>query len=112
MAKRKYNVELSRRVEMMLLQHTEFLAQVSPTAARRLINSSKEIKVRLADNPYQFPFADGLDVPGMPPETYRKCLFGGRYKALFLVEGNNVFIDAVIDCRKENANLLLSNDEQ
>ena len=111
MAKRKFNVDLSRRAEMMLLQHTEFLARVSPTAARRLINSSNEVKVRLADNPYQFPFADGLDVPGIPPETYRKCLFAGRYKALFLIEGNDVFIDAVIDCRKENTNLLNDSEQ-
>ena len=102
MAKRKYSVELSLRAEVMLLKHTEFLARVSPAAARRLIRNSKEAKGRIADNPYQFPFADELDVPGILRETYRKCLFDGRYKALFLVEGNDVFIDAIIDCRQEN----------
>ena len=105
MRKRKYSVELSRRAERMLLSHTEFLARVSPAAARRLVSSLREVKVRLADNPYQFPCADELDVPGIPPETYRKCLFYGRYKALFVIEGNDVFVDAVIDCRQENKNL-------
>jgi plasmid stabilization system protein ParE len=105
MAKRKYEVVLSRRAERMLLKHTEFLARSSHTAARRLIASSKEVMIRLADNPYQFQFADGLDVPGVPAETYRKCLFGRRYKALFLVEGNDVYIDAFIDCRQENDTL-------
>ena len=105
MKKRKYDVVLSRRAERMLLKHTEFLARSSPAAARRLIADSKEIKNRLADNPYQFPFADEVDVPGIPPETYRKCLFDRRYKALFLVEENDVFIDAFIDCRQENDTL-------
>jgi plasmid stabilization system protein ParE len=108
MTKNNYCINLSRRAEGMLLQHTEFLARVSPAAARRLISSSKEAKNKLADNPYQFPFADELDVPGIPPKTYRKCLFAGRYKALFLIEENDVFIDAVIDCRQENKNLFSS----
>ena len=105
MAKRKYKVSLSRQAERMLFRHTEFLARVSSSAARRLITSSIEIKHRLSENPFQFPFADDLDVPGIPQETYRKCLFDGRYKALFLVEGNDVNIDAIIDCRQENNNI-------
>ena len=105
MGKQKYNVELSHRAEIMLLQHTTFLAQVSPPAARRLVASAEKVKVRLSDDPYQFPFADELDLTGIPYETYRKCLFDKRYKALFLIEGNDVFIDAIIDCRQENKNI-------
>ena len=89
----------------MLLLHTEFLARLSLAAARRLVECSEEAKVRIADNPYQFPFADELDAPGTPSGTYRKCLFFGRYKALFLIEGDGVFIDAIIDCRQENSAL-------
>jgi len=105
MSGQKYEASISRGAERMLLQHTEFLTQVNPAAARRLISSLKKLKSRLSDNPYQFPFADDLDVPGIPPETYRKCLFEKRYKALFLIEGNDVYIDAIIDCRQENKNL-------
>ena len=90
----------------MLLRHTDFLAQVSPIAARRLVADAKNVASRLAINPYQFPYADELDVPGVPLETYRKCIFGGRYKAIFIVEGNNVYIDAIVDCRQNNINLL------
>ena len=106
MSGRKHEVSLSRSAERMLLQHAEFLTQVSPAAARRLLNSLKKVKSRLSDNPYQFPFADDMDVPGIPPETYRKCLFEKRYKALFLVEGIDVYVDAIIDCRQENENIL------
>jgi hypothetical protein len=50
MSGRKYEVNLSRSAERMLLQHTEFLAQVNPAAARRLISSLKKVKSRLSDN--------------------------------------------------------------
>ena len=41
----EYMVELSRRAERMLLQHTEFLARVSPNAAHRLIRDLTAIEL-------------------------------------------------------------------
>ena len=106
MARKTFNVILAERADRMLLVHTEFLAQVSPAAARRLISEFKKVKQRLNKDPYQFPFADELDVPGISQKTYRKCLFFGRYKALFLITDNDVFLDAIIDCRQKNAAIL------
>jgi hypothetical protein len=37
MTKRKYEIILAERADAMLVSHTEFLAQVSTNAARRLI---------------------------------------------------------------------------
>ena len=106
----KYNVILSRRADHMLISHTEFLARVSSPAARRLLVDFRKVKKVLEETPFQYPFADERDAPGIPLETYRKCLFDGRYKALYLVEENIVHIDAVIDCRQENDNLYGSNE--
>jgi plasmid stabilization system protein ParE len=105
MKKNKYNVELSRRAENMLLQHAEFLARVSLTAARRLIESVKVVEAKLSNNPEIYPYADEIDAFGIPHKTYRKCIFEKRYKALFLIEGSNVYVDAIIDTRQENKNL-------
>ena len=105
MAKNKYNVELSERAELMLLHHIEFLAQVSISAAKRLIKSSKNLITKLKSNPEMYTFADDIDVPGIPYKTYRKYIFEKRYKALYLIEGNNVFIDVIIDTRQENIDL-------
>ena len=102
MAGKKYNVIVARRADVMLLAHTGFLARVSVSAARELLVEFKKATVLLEDNPYQFPFADKTDVPDIPLRTYRKCLFFGRYKALYLVEEKYVFIDVIIDCRQEN----------
>ena len=105
MAQKKYSVRLAQRADRMLLSHTEFLARVSLAAARRLLADFKKATRLLSDDPLIFPFADELDVPGIPPETYRKCVFEKRYKAIYLVEDKDVFIDAIIDCRQENADL-------
>jgi plasmid stabilization system protein ParE len=105
MVQKPYKVTLARRADGMLLSHTEFLARISPAAARRLHTDFKKAAGRMEENPFAFPFADEVDVPGIPPETYRKCVFYERYKALFLVEGSDVLIDAIIDCRQENADL-------
>ena len=102
MAREKFKVLLADRAAKMLLTHTEFLSRVSLIAARRLLTDFKKVTSSLAENPLRFPFADELDVPGIPLKTYRKCLFDGRYKALYLIESNEVYIDAIIDTRQEN----------
>jgi plasmid stabilization system protein ParE len=105
MAEKSYSVSIARRADSMLLAHTEFLAKVSPIAARRFLADFKKSIKRIVENPFQFPYADELDVPGIPPKTYRKCIFENRYKAIFFVGQNNVSIDAIIDCRQENETL-------
>jgi plasmid stabilization system protein ParE len=103
---KKYSVIVVPAAYKMLFDHVEFLWQVSPSAADRLDLSYKKSLARLADNPFQFPIADELDAPNLPPDTYRKCLFEKRYKALFLVRESEVFVIAVIDARRENKELL------
>ena len=89
----------------MLLEHADFLAQASLNATDRLLSRFGQIIARIADNPFQFPFADGLDVLGIPQNTYRKCLFEDRYKALFRLEESHAFIVMVVDTRMENTDL-------
>jgi plasmid stabilization system protein ParE len=101
----EYEVILSRRAENMIIAHTEFLARVSPNAARKLLMDFRKVIKVLKVTPFRYPFADEQDVQGIPYETYRKCLFDGRYKALYLVDEVIVYIDAIIDCRQENRNL-------
>ena len=105
MAQQKYRVVIARRADRMLLSHTEFLARVSPAAARRLLVDFKKAMRLLSNNPTLFPFADEMDAAGIPQNTYRKYTFDKRYKAIYMIEGDHVYIDAIIDCRQENAEL-------
>jgi plasmid stabilization system protein ParE len=84
---KKYKVILDPDSKEMFSGHVRFLKRDSPNAAHRLVLSYKKSIARIADNPFQFPIADELDIMGIPPDTYRKCLFGGHYKALFRLEG-------------------------
>jgi plasmid stabilization system protein ParE len=102
---KKYRVTVYENAVDMLDEHADFLAQVSFDAAVRLLSQFEKIIARLADNPFQFPIADALDIPNIPPDTYRKCLFERRYKVLFIVEEGEVFVDAVIDSRMENKDI-------
>jgi len=99
---KKYSVTVDPAAFGMLAEHSDFLWQVSPEAANRLELGFKKSIARIADNPFQFPFADDLDAPDLPPNAYRKCLFEGRYKALFWLGETEAHIIAVIDSRMGN----------
>lgn len=86
----------------MLLRHVEFLARVSVLAAKKLAAEYRKSLAELGKNPERFPF---LDVSGIPPRLYRKCLFYGRYELVFLIAGNIVNVDAVRDCRQNSDNI-------
>jgi plasmid stabilization system protein ParE len=90
----------------MFYEHLRFLKHESHGAAHRLVSSYRKSVARIADNPFQFPIADDLDLPGIAPNTYRKCLFESRYKVMFRLEENKAIIIAVIDSRMENKDTL------
>lgn len=93
----KYAVVIADKVDRQLLRHVEFLSRVSVPAARRFRNDFGVILNRLEENPLQFP--QDTD-PNLPSELYRKALFSKWYKALFMIEGQTVYLDAIIDCRQ------------
>lgn len=93
----KYTVIAASRVERQLIRHIRFLAQVSVPAARRFRRDYAELLDRLEENPFQFPAETD---PNLPENLYRRALFARWYKALFLVESDKVYLDAVVDCRQ------------
>lgn len=99
----KYTVTVSRRTDAMLVRHTRFLANVSVPAARGLTTEFEKVLDALEDNPFQFPVETEYE---LPPGQFRKALFCKRYKALFCVKGENVYLDAVLDCRQDNSKYL------
>ena len=97
--KRRYEVIVSRRAERMLMSHIGFLANVSVRAAKRLRTEYAAVLRELEDNPYQFPIREDQGLPG----EYRKALFYKRYEAIFSVEDDTAFLDAILDCRMDNS---------
>lgn len=98
----KYEVILSRHADEMLIRHARFLAQVSPKAARKMVREFEKILDTLETSPLQFPVEEDYN---LPKGIYRKVLFCKWYKALFMVQDQRVYLDVVLDCRQENADL-------
>ena len=97
-----YQILFGSRVDSMLMRHISFLARVSVPAAKRLRKEFAQVLREIEHNPYQFPVDTDLNLPeGM----YRKAQFAKRYKALFSVVGKTVYLDAVVDCRQDTAEL-------
>ena len=93
-----YKIILAKRVRSQLQNHTAFLSRVSLPAAKKMRNSFADILVRLKENPFQFPIDPVFAELNLP---YRKALFEGKYKVLFFVSNDKVFIDSVVDCRQQ-----------
>lgn len=94
----KYEVIVSRRADEMLIQHARFLARVSAPAAEKMVSEFELILDSLEENPYQHPVDNDCN---LPKGVYRKALFCKWYKVLFSVSEAKVFLDAVVDCRRD-----------
>ena len=95
--KAKYTVIPASHVDRQLVQHIQFITRVSVKAARTFRDEFEKVLDKLEENPLEFPFDTD---PNLPSELYHKAIFAKWYKALFIVEGNIVYLDAVVDCRQ------------
>lgn len=92
-----HTIIVSSKAQSMLEKHVEFLARVSVSAARKLAVEYRNAVKEIRKNPERYPF---LDMPGVSPHTYRKCLFSRRYELIFLMIEKTIYIDTVRDCRQ------------
>lgn len=93
-----YTVKITETAWEMLISHARFLANVSIPAANRLIDTFGEITDSLAAMAERNPW---LEHEAIPFQKYRKLPFGGHYMALYQIEGETVYITAVMDCRQD-----------
>ena len=97
----KYKVIVSRHVAENLLSHTGFIAQVSTEAAKRFVAEYEQIIERLEENPLQFQEETAFH----NPDGYRRAVFAKWYKCLFIIYGETVYVDSVVDCRQNPESL-------
>ena len=99
MTERVYRVIISTEASDMLLNHIEFLANVSVSAARTLKNDLLAKIKNLEKTPYLYPvfYSDTLE-----PE-YHKLIYK-RYLVLYAIDEKKktVSIEFVWDTRKDN----------
>jgi len=100
---KKYTVKITETAWDMLIVHARFLANVSISAANRMMDTFLEITDNLSTLPERNPW---LENESIPFQKYRKILFGRHYIALYIIQGNVVYITAVVDSRQDYAWLL------
>lgn len=94
----KYVVIVSERAAQMLVSHAAFLAQVSPVAAERLVESFETAAGSLDTMPHKWPWLNG---DYLPQNKYHKMLIEKRYLLLFQIKDDIVYVDYVVDCRQD-----------
>ena len=97
MSFKHYQVFVSPVADRKLAIHIEFLARVSEKAAVRLYESYKEALGFLRDSPKSCPFY----IPKISIDAeLRYKLINKRYRVVFEIVDNNVYVYDVQDCRQ------------
>ena len=87
-----------------MYDHFEFLARVSETAAEKLLAGLVTDIRSLEYMPYRNPM---YNRPYLKSGKYRYIVSCGRYRIVYQIEENTVFVEDIQDCRQsENSNLL------
>lgn len=100
---KKYQVIVSDRAKKMLGTHIRFMAQVSKEAAAA---KKKEILTAirsLSEMPQCFPFFEEAYIT---PNKYHRMFIEKWYLVLYQIQDNIVYVDHILDCRKDYGWLL------
>ena len=101
---RRFEVRISGQARQMLIDHVFFLANLDPAAAEALRADMIANIQSLETFPERFPYLE----PDNRKNPYRKMFVPKWYLVLYLIEGDQVFVDYVLDCRQDYRWLLES----
>ena len=105
---KKYKVSVSPAANDRMYDHFEFLARVSENAARKLLSELLSDIKSLELAPQANPF---FDRPYLEQGKYRYRISYKRYRIVFQIIKDNVFIEDIQDCRQDDdKNILRENN--
>ena len=97
-----YSVHILSKANAKFEGHIEFLAQVSESAAEKLYDAFYNSQRKLSENPYLYPKYENK--AGF---NLKYTIFSKRYRIVFEIIGNEVYIHDIQDCRQNtNQNLI------
>lgn len=96
--KPQYRVIVSDRARQMLAGHVRFLAQKSPTAARRVKNNLVDAIRSLSTVPDRFTF---FTAEFIPLNKYHKMFVEKWYLIVYQIRDQTVYVDYIVDCRQD-----------
>ena len=101
---KKYNVIVDPAANDRMFDHFEFLAQVSESAANKLLDGLLRDIRPLEYMPYRNPV---YNRPYIRSGKYRYMVSCDRYRIVYQIEENVVFVDDIQDCRQSDFNNVL-----
>jgi mRNA-degrading endonuclease RelE of RelBE toxin-antitoxin system len=99
-----YNVVVDPAANDRMYDHFEFLAKVSETAAEKLLDGLVADVRSLECMPYRNPL---YNRPYLKSGKYRYMMSCSRYRIVYQIDENTVFVDDIQDCRQSDKNSLL-----
>ena len=99
MSQSSYTISVDILVKFKMSNHVKFLANVSIPAAKRLREAYNTALKSLRSNPQRCPI---YNASIYIEEELRYLLFSKRYRIVFEIVENNVYIYDVQDCRQDD----------
>ena len=92
-----YQVVVDPAANDRMYEHFEFMARVSETAAEKLLDGLLASIRSLENMPQRNPV---YARPYLPSGKYRYLISCDRYRIVYQIEGNSVYVDDIQDCRQ------------
>ena len=93
-----YRVVVAPAANDKMFEHFEFPTQVNESAAKRLLAALAKGIRTLDTMPQHNP---PYNRPYLKTSRYRYLLVAKRYRVVYQIEGDTVFVDDIQDCRQE-----------
>jgi plasmid stabilization system protein ParE len=104
-----YKVIVAPAANDRMYDHFEFLARVSEAAANKLLDTLVNDIRSLERMPYRNPV---YDRPYLQRGKYRYMMSGDRYRVVYQIEADTVFVDDIQDCRQSDDSSFLADVHQ
>ena len=101
--RKAYEIVIDPAANDRMYDHFEFLARVSEAAAEKLLDGLVTDIRSLEYMPYRNPV---YDRPYLKSGKYRYMVSCGRYRIVYQIEENAVFVEDIQDCRQSDSNSL------
>ena len=100
----EYKVIVDPAANDRMYDHFEFLARVSESAAYKFLDNLVADMRSLKQLPFRNPV---YNRPYIKSGKYRYMLTCDRYRLVYLIEGDTVYIDDIQDCRQSDTHSLI-----
>ena len=100
-----YKVIIAPTATDRMVGHFEFLARVSESVANKLFDELSDDIASLQRMPFRNPV---YDRPYVPPLKYRYMVSNKRYRIVYQVVNDTVFVDDIQNCLQDDNKDLLN----